>query len=773
MGDSNEGQRFTIHGSVFRDKPGNAQASLSTGAGGCGLSSAEARRVSASVGSLVATVPEVLADLSGAIEDKVRRELPAPDLVRRIWRSVRDLRDMHGVSEEAMANILPETTPQRGADDREGGEETKCLAKARQWSQSGERLVDSARVTPASVFVAAGRRFLGVEEFLAARCPCWGAAEADRRHARLYRRSRAQMNQHQPLVHALSRTLKIMPIRHQAESGAPLHANRDLCMDIVIETGGRRDATASEYRNTAILLDVTVVPLSTQRSFRDGCFQVVADVGVMFTAGLAAVMRPRLAARFLAIGRQREDHRYGAHPRQVIEVVRPAEGVGDGRPKVIVFVHGGAWGSGRTWMYRVMVDRLSQLGYTVVSLSYRVYPDADIHGQVDDLAAAMRWMSCNTRVLGLDELPEVYLMGHSSGAHVSLLYLIRRAEDDELREKSVGMTNTGDGAAGDSPAAVENAVRVAYAGGSATGDNPPALDDNAGGRELEVEGFIGLSGVYDVHSHYLYESWRGVHEISPMKAANGGVLHVLLDHSHPRLLGGKPSQKSIPSSRPAAKQSPPDLRRRLSVPKQSSENGPAESDGAPHVTTGVRRPLSVTTSAGTNPPELGVAPREFPGSAESYQVESGNTPNNSLGNNSLGGGDGVGLVGSRGSRAGEGLVGSLGGGNGGPLPGVGGRRLGRRLPRCLVVHGMADATVPFVQTATVGAALKALGVPTIVRFEPGGDHVGMVGQLMFSKNSTVESALLRFTSPAAAEDARIEREQPPSPIHFPHIPSRL
>lgn len=29
-----------------------------------------------------------------------------------------------------------------------------------------------------------------------------------------------------------------------------------------------------------------------------------------------------------------------------------------------------------------MVDRLSQLGYTVVSLSYRVYPDADIHGQV-------------------------------------------------------------------------------------------------------------------------------------------------------------------------------------------------------------------------------------------------------------------------------------------------------------------------------------------------------------------------------------------------------
>ena len=86
-----------------------AQASLSTGAGGFGLSSAEARRMAASVGSLVATVPEVLADLSGAIGNKVRRELPDSDLVRRIWNSVRDLRDVHGVSEEAMANIVPES----------------------------------------------------------------------------------------------------------------------------------------------------------------------------------------------------------------------------------------------------------------------------------------------------------------------------------------------------------------------------------------------------------------------------------------------------------------------------------------------------------------------------------------------------------------------------------------------------------------------------------------------------------------------------------------
>eukprot|EP00904_Undaria_pinnatifida_P000651 jgi/Undpi1/10587/HiC_scaffold_29.g13037.m1 len=76
-------------------------------------------------------------------------------------------------------------------------------------------------------------------------------------HARLCHLSGAQVNQHQPLDHALSRTLKGMSIRHQVESGVPFHADRDLRMDIVIAARGLRDATASEYRDKSILLDVT------------------------------------------------------------------------------------------------------------------------------------------------------------------------------------------------------------------------------------------------------------------------------------------------------------------------------------------------------------------------------------------------------------------------------------------------------------------------------------------------------------------------------------
>ena len=72
----------------------HAIASLPSGARRTGLPSAEARRTSASVGNMV-TVPEVLADLSGVIGQKVRRGVHYSDLVHRIWRSVRDLRDMH------------------------------------------------------------------------------------------------------------------------------------------------------------------------------------------------------------------------------------------------------------------------------------------------------------------------------------------------------------------------------------------------------------------------------------------------------------------------------------------------------------------------------------------------------------------------------------------------------------------------------------------------------------------------------------------------------
>ena len=109
---------------------------------------------------------------------------------------------------------LPEMSPPRGTGDQHGEKETRCFTKAQQRSQSGPgataflraRPVDSSRVIPTTEFVSAGRRFPEREEFLATRYPCGGATDANMRHARLCHRSGTQVNQYQPLVHALSRT---------------------------------------------------------------------------------------------------------------------------------------------------------------------------------------------------------------------------------------------------------------------------------------------------------------------------------------------------------------------------------------------------------------------------------------------------------------------------------------------------------------------------------------------------------------------------------------
>ena len=130
--------------------------------------------------------------------------------------------------------------------------------------------MDPARIIPASDLVSIERRFLGMEKPLAARCPSCEATDVNTRPARTRHRTGAQVSQHQPLVHGLSCTFKRLSVRHQVESGAPFNGDRNLRMDIVIEMGGVRDATSSEYRNKAILFDITHADPQARVHMRDG-----------------------------------------------------------------------------------------------------------------------------------------------------------------------------------------------------------------------------------------------------------------------------------------------------------------------------------------------------------------------------------------------------------------------------------------------------------------------------------------------------------------------
>ena len=78
------------------------------------MSSTDARKMSASVGDVVATLPAGLADLSGSVGEKLRKNLPESELVTRIWQRLRGLRDGGGATEEEMGDVGPRGWKDRG-----------------------------------------------------------------------------------------------------------------------------------------------------------------------------------------------------------------------------------------------------------------------------------------------------------------------------------------------------------------------------------------------------------------------------------------------------------------------------------------------------------------------------------------------------------------------------------------------------------------------------------------------------------------------------------
>ena len=63
----------------------------------------------ASIGSKVGTLPEIPADLTGPLGDRVRRRPPESSIITQLGGSLREVRDTWGVSKEAIAGIVPES----------------------------------------------------------------------------------------------------------------------------------------------------------------------------------------------------------------------------------------------------------------------------------------------------------------------------------------------------------------------------------------------------------------------------------------------------------------------------------------------------------------------------------------------------------------------------------------------------------------------------------------------------------------------------------------
>ena len=101
-----------------------------------------------------------------------------------------------------------------------------------------------------------------------------------------------------------------------------------------------------------------------------------------------------------------------------LNLARPT-GEGKNRP-CIVAIHGGAWRAGNREQLDTLVQELAKQGYVAATVSYRFCPKDRFPAQVEDCAAAVRFLRANADKYGIDPT-RFGAIGFSAGAHLSMM----------------------------------------------------------------------------------------------------------------------------------------------------------------------------------------------------------------------------------------------------------------------------------------------------------------------------------------------------------------
>ncbi|HEV7247899.1 MAG TPA: alpha/beta hydrolase [Shinella sp.] len=110
------------------------------------------------------------------------------------------------------------------------------------------------------------------------------------------------------------------------------------------------------------------------------------------------------------------DLRYGARPREVLDVVLPE------RPKagapLHVFVHGGYWRSGEKENYRFVATPVLAAGGVAAIVEYDLMPGQRLEVLVDQVRRSVLWLEKHAGDFGADSR-KITVSGHSAGAHLA------------------------------------------------------------------------------------------------------------------------------------------------------------------------------------------------------------------------------------------------------------------------------------------------------------------------------------------------------------------
>ena len=142
---------------------------------------------------------------------------------------------------------------------------------------------------------------------------------------------------------------------------------------------------------------------------------------VMRQQGMSTAPDPAVTTRELP---------YGSDPMQFARIYKPAA-AGGARMPIIVYYHGGGWVIADINVYDSTPRMLAkQLNALVVSVEYRLAPEAKFPAQHEDAAAAYRWVLQNAASWGGDP-KRVALAGESAGGNLAVATAIY-ARDHKL-----------------------------------------------------------------------------------------------------------------------------------------------------------------------------------------------------------------------------------------------------------------------------------------------------------------------------------------------------
>jgi acetyl esterase/lipase len=136
---------------------------------------------------------------------------------------------------------------------------------------------------------------------------------------------------------------------------------------------------------------------------------------------------------------------YGTHPRQKLDIYR-ADPANEKSP-IVIFYYGGSWKDGDRATYKFVGTALAKRGITTVIPDYRLFPEVQFPGFVDDAARAYGWVGRHSarlsKACGADR--PIIVIGHSAGAHTAALlsvdvsYLERHAAGIRRPAAMIGM----------------------------------------------------------------------------------------------------------------------------------------------------------------------------------------------------------------------------------------------------------------------------------------------------------------------------------------------